>query len=79
MPDIYATCDYCRGPFIPKNGESECGHCCGPDEWDDSDDLGDERDDSIERALDECGQMADGSCLMVGSEFCDWDCPFSRI
>lgn len=27
---------------------------------------------------DECGMTSDGTCLLAGSEFCDWDCPYSR-
>jgi len=26
----------------------------------------------------ECGMMADGTCLLAGSEDCDWECPRSR-
>ena len=35
-------------------------------------------DDAIERLMDECGLMHDGSCSMAGSEYCDWECPFSE-
>lgn len=45
-------------------------------------DFDDERDSDedfdLENAMDECGQMADGTCTLVGTEHCDWDCPFSR-
>lgn len=34
-------------------------------------------DDPFEDAMD-CGLMRDGTCSMAGSEYCDWDCPFSR-
>ena len=44
--------------------------------FDDKDDHSD--DDAIEHLMGECGQMADGSCSMVGSEYCDWECPFSN-
>jgi hypothetical protein len=38
-----------------------------PDE-DDADPLGD--------AMDECGRTSDGTCMLAGSEQCDFECPF---
>jgi hypothetical protein len=35
----------------------------GPDEYD---------------PADECGMTADGYCMLAGSEWCDFECPFSR-
>lgn len=43
---------------------------------DDSDDDEPEEDE-FERAMDECGQMPGGGCHLAGTEYCDWDCPFS--
>jgi hypothetical protein len=43
------------------------------DEWERAD-----AEDEWERAMSECGMMADGYCSAAGSEYCDWDCPFSR-
>jgi uncharacterized protein YggL (DUF469 family) len=34
-------------------------------------------DDVIQHLMDECGRTGDGGCTMAGSEFCDWECPFS--
>lgn len=34
-------------------------------------------EDAIEDLMGECGKMQDGSCLLAGSEFCDFECPFS--
>lgn len=34
-------------------------------------------DDAIEDLMNECGMTSDGSCTMAGSEYCDWECPFS--
>ena len=45
--------------------DQDDGH---PDEWDDQDDYG----------FDECGMTADGTCMLAGTEHCDWDCPHSR-
>lgn len=27
---------------------------------------------------DECGLMADGTCMLAGTEFCDWSCKSRR-
>lgn len=34
-------------------------------------------DEAMDFLADECGKMRDGSCSMAGSEYCDWECPFS--
>lgn len=34
-------------------------------------------DDAIDNLMDECGQDASGSCSLAGTEYCDWECPFS--
>lgn len=31
-----------------------------------------EEDDDL---ADQCGKLADGTCMLAGTEFCDWDCP----
>jgi hypothetical protein len=41
------------------------------------DDDGYTDDDAIDHLMDECGQDGDGNCSMAGTEYCDWDCPFS--
>jgi hypothetical protein len=45
--------------------------------FDDEDQPEDEYDPS-----EECGRWIngrlDGSCTLAGTEFCDWDCPYSR-
>ena len=41
------------------------------------DDGGDEHGDDDDAEF-ECGQMPDGTCFLAGSEWCDWDCPYSR-
>lgn len=33
--------------------------------------------DAYEMLQAECGKFPDGSCTMAGSEYCDWECPFS--
>ena len=27
----------------------------------------------------ECGMLDDGTCMLAGTEFCDWDCPFNTF
>lgn len=46
---------------------------------DDHDWCGDcgECEDCLDIAMDECGRMRDGICTKAGTEYCDWDCPFS--
>lgn len=34
-------------------------------------------EDAYDRLEDDCGRSHDGSCSMAGSEYCDWECPFS--
>jgi len=34
-------------------------------------------DDALEDLMDEYGQDGSGSCSLAGTEYCDWDCPFS--
>lgn len=34
-------------------------------------------DDAIDELMGECGQTPDGYCTLAGTEYCDWDCPFS--
>lgn len=34
-------------------------------------------DDAIEDLLNECGKMGDGYCSLAGTEYCDFECPFS--
>lgn len=46
-------------------------------DYDDSDD--DNEEDELERAMDECGQIRGGGCMLAGTEFCDWECPFSSM
>jgi hypothetical protein len=35
-------------------------------------------EDAIEHLMDECGQDGSGACLLAGTEYCDWECPFSE-
>jgi len=45
--------------------------------YDPSDDDVYTDEDAIEDLMDECGQDASGSCSLAGTEYCDWECPFS--
>lgn len=37
-----------------------------------------EYDLDVEDDLEDCGMMANGQCMLAGTEFCDWDCPRDR-
>lgn len=43
--------------------------------YDNADEFTD--DDAIEELMGECGKDRSGSCSLAGTEYCDWDCPFS--
>lgn len=34
-------------------------------------------DDALDYISDECGMTPYGGCLSAGTEYCDWECPFS--
>jgi len=34
-------------------------------------------DAALEEVMADCGMTPDGYCTLAGTEFCDWDCPFS--
>lgn len=49
-----------------------------PVEFEDSTD--DDNDDEFDEAMSNCGGFWNGGvfvCMKVGSEECDWECPFS--
>lgn len=43
--------------------------------YDNADEFTD--DDAIEELMGECGQDGSGSCSLAGTEYCDFECPFS--
>lgn len=44
---------------------------------DEDDDGSFSDDDALEELEGECGRDSDGSCSLAGTEYCDWECPFS--
>lgn len=34
-------------------------------------------EDTFEDLMSECGQTSEGGCMLAGTEYCDWECPFS--
>lgn len=54
------------------------------DMYNPNDDLPDDNfdddidDDFDEDESDECDQDSDGICTMIGTEYCDWVCPFNK-
>jgi hypothetical protein len=49
---------------------AECNY-----DFDDDEEFTD--DDAIDELMGECGKGRDGYCSLAGTEYCDWDCPFS--
>lgn len=49
----------------------------GPPDTDDAIFDDDFEDDDLDDAEMSCGLMPDGHCQLVGTEWCDWDCPFA--
>ncbi len=49
----------------------------GGESHDYADDLDPDEDDEMAEAEMNCGQMADGQCMLAGTEYCDWECPFA--
>lgn len=35
-----------------------------------------EETEQVENDLEECGQVPEGGCLMAGTEYCDFECPY---
>jgi hypothetical protein len=50
-------------------------HSLNYDPMDDDDEYDDE--DAIDDLMHECGQDQHGHCSLAGTEYCDWECPFS--
>lgn len=38
----------------------------------------DSEEDELDDALDNCGQLRGGGCSLIGTEYCDWECPFHK-
>jgi len=34
-------------------------------------------DDALDDLFNECGKDRTGGCALAGTEYCDWECPFS--
>ena len=72
-----------KNPALQQGAVSSSADNDWNDEYDDYDDNNtacdiDDEEDEFERAMDECGQMHGGGCMLAGTEFCDWECPFSK-
>jgi hypothetical protein len=47
--------------------------------YDADDDDGDYTDeDAIDDLITDCGRTNDGGCSLAGTEYCDWECPFTK-
>lgn len=36
-------------------------------------------DEGDEDGLDDCGMTGDGTCMLAGTEWCDWCCPLGAV
>lgn len=65
--------------WVGRSIEFEQRHGDDDRDYDDYEhDIVDEDEDELERAINDCGQIRGGGCTLIGTEYCDWDCPFSR-
>lgn len=78
----YWRCDRCQDADWHNWHDDDGGEYSDEDGWDDlGDDFyddwdPDEDDDDLDYWLGECGLQDDGTCLNVGTEECDFECPF---
>lgn len=63
------TCDCGRPQGQCVKGDSEHCPALDDDDFDDDDEGFDEMN---------CGKVPGGGCLLAGTEWCDWSCPYSR-
>lgn len=76
IPSADHRCPSCGGP---SRFEGRCGACIAADyeDFDDGDlcDCCGETWDMCKFNFD-CGLMPDGTCMLAGTEDCDWECPY---
>ena len=65
LPEFF--CDFCGEPLM---------HCTC---WEPDDECDYEYSDEFDDAVQDCGMLADGTCMKAGSEECDWECPFGGM
>ena len=81
-------CIYCKvilSDSESANGGKVCETCAADNDvyqkpefqYDPADDERDEYDEIAEAEMN-CGMNSDGQCSQAGTEYCDWNCPFSR-
>lgn len=44
---------------------------------DDDDDGSFNDEDALDSLMEDCGKDGSGRCSLAGTEYCDWECPFS--
>jgi hypothetical protein len=64
--------------ILPESIDYDDNYVPDEDLDDDTDLDPDDEEDDFEREMDECGQIRGGGCMYAGTEYCDWECPFSR-
>jgi hypothetical protein len=74
-------CIYCKivlSDTESANGGKICETCYADNDCGHQYDGDDEELDETAEAEMNCGMGPDGQCSQAGSEWCDWNCPFSR-
>ena len=68
------ACARCARPVEHKHGDL-CAACIADDMEPDE-----EREDDPDQVFLDfvCGMLADGTCMLAGSEDCGWECPRGR-
>ena len=65
----------------PKETTTEQSWDDYPDDCDDEDyerSMQEDDEDEFQEAMDNCGQVPGGGCMLVGTEYCDFECPFAK-
>ena len=79
----YVACDCERDDEWMRacdEAEAEWNQGAGPEDFCDDDDDAESREEAeIENALNECGDMGNGNCMLAGTEYCEFKCPYNAV
>jgi hypothetical protein len=70
----YEKCSFC-GYVVSKAWYPDGG---APWDYVDDDDYYDQEDE-FETLVQDCGKNREGWCELIGTDYCDWKCPFPAI
>ena len=71
------NCIYCSTTLSAKEA-ADGGKLCDTCANDNGDHCIEEDQDEMAEAEMNCGMDRNGRCSQAGTEYCDWNCPFSR-